>query len=187
MTKVGAKNKNERVLIYIDGGNFYKKTKDKKAGLNKKDTIDHSVFVEHIARDRTVVEKRYYIGIVRNVDDTEKSKKMVRGQQKFLSALEKEDFLIKRGRIVYDHSIREKGVDVKIAIDIVIDAIKGAYDTAIVVSSDTDLVPALEYVRSIGKKVEYVGFSHAPSWGMMKNADTRVLLLPDDLKKMVRK
>ncbi len=184
MSKI--KPNTERVLVYIDGGNFYKKTKDKAAGLSESDKINHIKFVEHIARERKVVEKRYYIGIVRNIDDTEKSKSMVSGQQKFLAALEQEGFIIKRGRIVYDHSIREKGVDVKMAIDIVVDAIENRYDTAIVVSSDTDLVPALEYVRSRGKKVEYVGFSHAPSWGMMKNADTRVLLLPEDLKKLLR-
>ena len=38
-------------------------------------------------------------------------------QQKFLAALENDGFLIERGKIVYDPEIREKGVDVKIAID----------------------------------------------------------------------
>ncbi len=189
MTKVSPdiQSKNtKRVLIYIDGGNFYKKINNKESGLNKCDKIDYTKFVEYLVRGRDLVNKHYYVGIVRNIDNSEKSKSMVHGQQKFLGALERENFIIKRGRIVYDHSIREKGVDVKMAIDIVIDAIEDKYDTAIVVSSDTDLIPAIEYVRSLGKRVEYVGFSYSPSWGMMKNADTRVLLLPDNMKDLLR-
>ncbi|TSC89135.1 MAG: Uncharacterized protein G01um10143_516 [Parcubacteria group bacterium Gr01-1014_3] len=76
---------------------------------------------------------------------------------------------------------REKGTDVKIAVELVVDAVDNKYDTAIVISSDTDLIPALEYVRkNKKKKVEYVGFSNAPSFGMQKNADiSRLLLLAD--------
>lgn len=58
----------------------------------------------------------------------------------------------------------------------VIGAADDIYDTAIVVSSDTDLVPALKYVKYKGKKIEYVGFSHAPSFGMQKSADLSILL-----------
>jgi len=128
--------------------------------------------------------KRYYTGIFRNVDNTVKSAELVRGQQKFLSGLEKDDFLIKRGRILYDKGrIREKGTDVKIATDLIIGAIDNHYDTAILISSDTDLIPALKYVRYKKKKIEYIGFSHAPSFGIQKNADFSRLLLPDDIQR----
>lgn len=179
--------KDERILVYIDGGNLYRKIKEKASGIEKGQKFCHSSLVHHLARGRELVTKRYYVGIVRDVDNTEKSKTLVQSQQKFLSALEQEGFEIKRGRIVYDNTIREKGIDVKMAIDLVTDAIEDKYDTAIVVSSDTDLVPALQYVRNKGKKVEYVGFSYSFSWGMMKHSDTRVLLLPDDLQTMIRK
>lgn len=43
-------------------------------------------------------------------------------------------------------NIREKGVDVALAIDLVTLAIDGHYDRAIVFSGDHDLAPALEYV-----------------------------------------
>ena len=133
---------------------------------------------------RFCVSKRYYTGIFRNVDNTVKSAELVRGQQKFLSGLEKDDFLIKRGRILYDKGrIREKGTDVKIATDLIIGAIDNHYDTAILISSDTDLIPALKYVRYKKKKIEYIGFSHAPSFGIQKNADFSRLLLPDDIQR----
>ena len=49
---------------------------------------------------------------------------------------------------------REKGVDVMMALDISIGARSNSYDVAIVVSSDTDLLPALEDAVSVGKRVE---------------------------------
>ena len=41
---------------------------------------------------------------------------------------------------------QEKGVDVQLAIDLVTHPISGYFDVAIVVSTDTDLRPALEWV-----------------------------------------
>lgn len=98
----------ERVAIYIDGGNTYKRLKS--LGLPKKDTrFDYSAFIKHLLGDRTLISKRYYVGIVRNVDGSEKAEKMVRSQQKFLNGLKNEGFEIKQGRIMYDGgNIREK-------------------------------------------------------------------------------
>ena len=45
------------------------------------------------------------------------------------------------------------------------------YDTAILVSSDTDLIPALIKVREMKKKVEYIGFSHKPSYGLITHSE----------------
>lgn len=106
------------------------------------------------------------------------------GQQKFLSNLEKDGFVIKRGRILYDGGRpREKGTDVKIAADLIIGAVDNLYDTAILVSSDTDLIPAIQYIRYKNKKLEYVGFSHAPLFGIQKYANFSRLLLPADIER----
>lgn len=40
----------------------------------------------------------------------------------------------------------EKGVDVKLAIDFIALAMDGAYDVGIIASTDTDLVPAIDFV-----------------------------------------
>lgn len=171
----------ERVAVYIDGGNFFKKLKDPQIAIPTGKVFDYSKFVEKLISGRTLVSKRYYVGIVRNVDGTQKSINMVRSQQKFLAGIENEGFTVKRGRIVYDFPIREKGVDVKLATDLVIGAFDDVYDTAIVVSSDTDLIPALQYLRYKKKKIEHVGFSHKPSFGMLKWADINVLLQQKDI------
>lgn len=47
-----------------------------------------------------------------------------------------------------DTSAQEKGVDVALAIDFVALALDQEYDVGVIFSTDTDLVPALEFVRT---------------------------------------
>jgi len=172
-----------RVKIYVDGGNAYsalfKDSKNTKDGsvipriIPSGKEFNYKDFSDFLVADRTSCGKGYYVGIVRNFDQSIKSQKMVSRQQKFLAHLENDGFNIERGKIVYDHTIREKGVDVKIAIDIVVDGIEDKYDTAIIVSSDTDLIPAIKYIQSKGKKVEYIGFSNHTSLAFMKQCDSQ--------------
>ena len=183
--------KKNRVAVYIDGSNFYNYLKDLKSNgeisFGDRKKFDYDVFIDFLLDNRFLVSKRYYTGIFRNVYNSEKSLKLVKGQQKFLAGLENNDFIIKRGRIMYDSGkTREKGTDVKIATDIIVGAVDDIYDTAIIVSSDTDLVPALQYVRHKNKKIEYIGFSHSPSFGMQKNANFSRLLSPFDINKFIK-
>ena len=61
--------------------------------------------------------------------------------------------------IVYERK-REKGIDVMLAIDLIVGAVEDIYDMAIIVSSDADLLPAIEWIRKTkNKQVMYVGFS----------------------------
>lgn len=154
--------------------------------VEKGNIFSFSKFSQYLCSEkRELVGKKYYVGIVKDFDHSEKSQKMVSGQQKFLSKLENEGFQIERGSIVYDHTIREKGVDVKMAIDIVIDGIEDKYDTAIVISSDTDLLPAIKYVQSKGKNVEYVGFSNRISLGMAKDCDVQRVFSKTELVEFI--
>lgn len=186
----------ERVKIYIDGGNTYqalfKESKNFKDGsivqsiVPKDKKFNFKKFSDFLSStSRECTGKSYYVGIVRNFDQSTKSGKMVSSQQKFLAALEADGFVIERGKIVYDHKIREKGVDVKIAIDMVIDGIENKYDTAILVSSDTDLIPAIRYLRLKGKRVEYIGFSNFLSYGMLKECDDQRILGTTELQNFI--
>lgn len=180
--------KKEKVAIFIDGSNLYNYLKDKEINFPKGAIFDLKAFSKFLVGDRICVSKRYYTGIFRDIDKSDKSKELVRGQQKFLSKLKNDGFTIKRGRIIYDSGkIREKGVDVKIATDLIVGAIDNQFDTAIIITSDTDLIPAIQYIRYKKKKIEYVGFSHAPSFGMQKHSDFSRLLLPEDVEKFKRK
>jgi uncharacterized LabA/DUF88 family protein len=182
-------NKKGRVAIYIDGSNFYNYLKDKEINFPKGVKFDFNAFVKFLLNERECISKRYYVGIFRNMDGSKKSEELVKGQQKFLSHIENEGFAIKRGRIMHhtDKDYREKGTDVKIATDLIIGAVDDIYDTAILVSSDTDLIPAIKYVKYKKKKLEYVGFSHAPSFGMQKYANLSILLTPQNIENFKEK
>src|SRR3989344_970626 len=186
---MGIFNKKEKVAIYIDGSNFYGYLKDKEINFPKGTKFNFKEFVDFLVGDkRQLVSKRYYTGVIRNLDGSDKSKNLVSGQQKFFSRLKNDGFTIKRGRIMpIDKVYKEKGTDVKIAVDLIVGAVDDLYDTAILVSSDTDLIPAIRYIKYKSKRFEYVGFAHAPSLGMQKYADLSRLLLPQDIEKFREK
>ena len=52
----------------------------------------------------------------------------------------------------------EKGVDVAIATDMIKLAWEDAYDWAMLVSSDRDFIPAVEFLNAKGRKVLHAGF-----------------------------
>lgn len=52
----------------------------------------------------------------------------------------------------------EKGVDVAIATDMIRLAWEESYDYAVLVSSDADYIPAVEFLNSKGRRVIHVGF-----------------------------
>lgn len=59
---------------------------------------------------------------------------------------------------------QEKGIDTWIVTDLVNLAWEGAYDVAVLVSSDQDFVPAAEHLQNKGIKVIHAGF---PPRGML--------------------
>ena len=75
----------------------------------------------------------------------------------------------------------EKGVDVLIAVDLLVGAYENKQDTAILVTSDTDFIPAIKKVRTMKKKIEYIGFSHKPSYALIANSNIRRLLIKDEI------
>jgi len=65
----------------------------------------------------------------------------------------------------------EKGVDMRIGIDMLSGAIKNLYDTAILVSGDGDLAEALRAVKETGRHVEVVAFTANRSYELLQVAD----------------
>lgn len=63
-----------------------------------------------------------------------------------------------RGDII-DWTAQEKGIDVLLALAMVMGAVENRYDVAFLVSSDTDLVPALEQVCDAGKVAEVANWT----------------------------
>lgn len=68
----------------------------------------------------------------------------------------------------------EKGVDVRIAVDLLKGALKDEYDACYLITSDTDIIPAIQEARKAGKEVVYVGFSNLVNNAMSANCSRTV-------------
>lgn len=175
----------QRAIVFIDGSNLYHKLKDLQ--IKNTTSFDYLGFCNLLARDRKIVLCKYYVGVVRASQNDKIAQSMRAGQQKVFQHLINQGLVLERGYLMKSGGkFHEKGVDVKIAVDMVIGAYENDYDVAILVSSDTDLVPAIRQVCKLGKIVEYVGFSHAPSFGLQKNANITRLFIHDDLKGFIK-
>lgn len=180
--------KQKKVAVYIDGNNFYHKLKDLK--LDNLTSFNYHRFSEWLAGTRKIIFSCYYIGVVRAKEGDEKGQQMRKDQQRLFSRLQstEQNFIIKKGHLMQNDGIyHEKGVDVQIAIDMLIGAYKNFYDSAILISSDTDLIPAIKQVRNLKKEVEYVGFSHKPSLGLIGVVNSPKLLAKEDLEQFLDK
>lgn len=177
------KSKKSRVYIYIDGSNLYSNLKENGCGsMNFK----FKEFAESFVAGRKLEGVRYYIGQIRPTEGDEKSQELHRHQQILFEKLKKAGFYIVRGRIRKIGKIHsEKGVDVRIAIDLIEGAYEDRYDEAILITSDGDLAPAVEMVVRKKKKIELVGFEHRPSYALMQKANLYHSVKKSDLEKFL--
>ena len=210
------------VQLYIDGGNFYHLALKPLNIQNNQFNFD--AFAEFLAdgRDLAQLGKRYYIGTVREKTGDERSKYAMSQQMRLFNKLKQTQWQIKTSKlrertekIIVDSRIldfekireagineisyttfREKGIDVKIATDMVVAALDDKCETIIVVSSDTDLVPMLDIIRfRFKKRIEYIGFSIPDSTGkgnytkptksLIDRSDVQRVLIESDIKKFI--
>lgn len=175
--------KKQRCIILIDGSNFYFKLKDLK--LHNLLSLNLTGFVNKLVKDGEIVRSIYYVGKIRT-DGTKKTQQLFNSQRKLLAHLRKHKFRYSLGYLLKSGGkFHEKGVDVNIAVDILVATYENLADKIILVSSDTDLLPAIKKAKEKGKFVEYVGFSHMPSVAMVANCSESTLLKKEDLKPFI--
>lgn len=125
--------KSTKSLVLIDGSNFYFKLKS--LGLSNLLTFDFTSFIKLIARKSSVTKSTYYVGAVK-VGRTKQSQKLHASQQKLLTRLKKHQLRYSLGYLLKsDHVYHEKGVDVGLAVDMLIAAYENQADRIILVSS----------------------------------------------------
>ncbi|HLC74181.1 MAG TPA: NYN domain-containing protein [Candidatus Nanoarchaeia archaeon] len=166
-------NSSEKVMIFIDGSNFYHILKDYfKKGKTLMD-FNFEKFVHNLINGRKLVRTYYYSAPLDKTKDEETYAK----QQKFFEKLKKlPDFELmlcrmQKGFINNQKIYQVKEDDIHIAVDMVKFAYNDAYDTAILISTDGDFVPAIEAVKEKGKRVENVGFKPKFSWHLKQKSD----------------
>jgi uncharacterized LabA/DUF88 family protein len=168
----------ERVIILIDGSNFYFKLKD--LGLHTVD-FNFSGFIKLLAGNRQVIRSTYFVGEVRT-DGTPHVQKLYNNQQRLIARLKNHGVRYQFGYLLKsDGKFHEKGVDVHIAVALLVATYENLADRIILISSDTDLIPAIEKATEKGKLVEYIGFSHKVSLAMVRSCRETRTLTRDDL------
>lgn len=173
--------KKKKVAVFIDGSNFYFKLKT--LVPHKMDLIHYryrDLIKNYLNADETISYIGYYVGVVRDDGkhkNSAKAQELRRHQQQLFAELGKQKVNVVRGYLLdYEGRFMEKGVDVRLAIDIVTMAYEKQYDTAFVVSSDTDLIPAIQKAQSRKREVVHIGFEHQPSLALIRYASrTRVI------------
>jgi len=163
----------DRVAVFIDGSNFYFALKA--AGRTRQ--IDFSHMVSKLVGTRSLVRVYYYNAPVKQADVPDQ----YRRQQAFFDSLRNLDYFeIRLGRLVRrpDGRMMEKGVDVRLAVDMVAFAGGDRYDTAVLVSADGDFAEAVQLVKNMGKHVEVAYPS--PGGRQLRQYCDKFILLDDD-------
>ena len=158
----------ERVAVFIDGSNLYHSLKQQ----HKKASIDFERLYAKLVSGRSLFRVYYYNAPL----DQSKEPQRYRDQQKFFASLQSVPYLeLRRGRLVYRNWPKEppyeKGIDVKLATDMLVHGFRDNYDTAVLVSGDDDFSDALQAVKDMGKHVEVALFGQRTSQQLREVAD----------------
>ena len=82
------------------------------------------------------------------------------------------------GKINLEPSIHQKGVDMRLGLDIAAIALKGHANVLVLVAGDSDFVPAMKFARREGAQLFLVTLGHSVRPEMLEHSDL-VLDLPD--------
>lgn len=172
----------EKVFIQIDGNNFYHRLKEME--LKNLLSFDYKKLADFILNrnDKDLVLAKYYIGTIREEAGNATSKTLMIGQQKLLGNIQKQGWQVGLGNMLKTDVYHEKGVDVLMAVDMLVAAYENLCDKIILISSDTDLLPAIDKTKALGKIVEYIGFFHKSSHAMIDRCSSSFLLRKSDLE-----
>ncbi|OIO42781.1 hypothetical protein COX97_00400 [Candidatus Pacearchaeota archaeon CG_4_10_14_0_2_um_filter_05_32_18] len=153
-------SKKLKIVVYIDGSNLY---------FSIKKTFNCKIDIERLCKkligNNELIKVNYYIAPVEQFSNPV----MYAEQQSFFEKLKKIEKLNiifgrlekrrKGGEIYYV----EKASDVNLALDLVLDAQKEAYDEAYLISNDGDFSGAVNSAINFGKKVIYVAIGNRKS------------------------
>ncbi|MFA5831764.1 MAG: NYN domain-containing protein [Candidatus Paceibacterota bacterium] len=181
----------QRILL-IDGENFKGKMSsvfrhEKKEKPNWHE-YDFKGLLEKVLAGMVIERKIFYFAkIVEHEQTREKSKLLIEEQRLLKTHLEKQGFeVILSGRVrgqmenIFSEKpvlvFKEKGVDVKIAVDMVSFACDKRAEEIILGSSDSDLQPAVNEVKKRFVQCVYLGFETQPNKGLSYNTHRTILI-----------
>ncbi len=174
-------------MIFIDGSNLYHIILKMFNGSKRLMDFDFEKFSKKLVGDRKLVRIYYYTAPLDRMKDEVTYMK----QQKFFDKLRRipnfKLILCRMQKVKIDGKIiyQVKEDDIHLAVDMVKFSYNNAYDTAILVSSDGDFVPAIKSVQEIGKNVENIGFEAKFSYHLKQECDKFIKLTKKETKQFL--
>ncbi len=191
--------------LFIDGENIRHYVEDVLELNGHKDKkindIDLPNLLGKILKDIRISKKVFYSAKLRIYNEypkyIQKSKDVILKQRILKTSLEKSgyDFVISGNVRAFKVKVdgketvifKEKGVDVRIAVDLVSAACDKKVDTVILCCSDSDLQPAIKEARSRGLQIIYLGFEVNPNKGLMYTCNRSIIIRNSEVLDAVRK
>lgn len=193
----------KKSIVYIDGENFIHRAIELLEKPNKqgrKDLIGLNLvdFVSTLVSADETLEIRYYTTRVRYTavptNSHSKLSDIVNFNSKWLSRLGSQGVNIIRAGILRSRETEpcpkcgkilqyfvEKGVDVKLAIDLVVDSQKTSTESLYIISSDLDLLPAINFARHQKKEVIYIASTTAVNRAMVASTSRTLTFTKKDI------
>ena len=179
-------------VVFIDGENFLSRIREVFRKKNISDfnitTYDFAALLDDVfdTSQSTYPRRFYRAKPERHRDILEYSEKIIQKYRTLGGYLHRLKFdVIRAGTLRADYRegvkteyprFREKGVDVRLAVDMVTMACDGLIDEALLVASDSDYQPAVAELRKRGVRVVYVGFEINPNHGLIAKTDDRYII-----------
>jgi uncharacterized LabA/DUF88 family protein len=187
-----------KTILLVDGENFKNYIK---SALNEGDRnlvwseyhfkglID--LVLDGYEIDRVVF---YFAKLKKHCKTKDKSLELIEDQRLLKTHLEKQGFeVIFAGRVRGQEEdgflgkkilvFKEKGVDVRIGVDMVSFSCDKLFDQIILASSDSDLQPAIDESKKRGMQIVYLGFENSPNKGISYNSHKTVLIRNSEVAK----
>ncbi|MBQ9521779.1 MAG: NYN domain-containing protein [Oscillospiraceae bacterium] len=175
-----------RTAIFIDEG-YWMKVLD---GFGRP-KIDYSKFSTFLARGESILRVYYYTALpYRGKIPTKEEQTRYEKKQGFLNSLSRLDFYeVRCGKLkrMFDENgksvFQQKRVDTLMTCDLLRLTYKARMDRAVIVTGDSDFIPAIQITKDEGVQIElvYGGDKYLPSNDLLLLADTRRELTQDDL------
>lgn len=177
-----------KTILLIDGENFKAKIKSVfwSEGIN--DMVWHKYdfkgLFDKVLEGIDIDEVRFYFAHIKNHPKSqEKSKQLIEEQRLLKTHLEDSGFnVVMAGNVMGNVNkdgvlvFKEKGVDVRIGVDMVVMACDKKVNLIILGSSDSDLQPAIKEVSVRGVECIYFGFEMQPNKGMTYTTARTILI-----------